>query len=304
MTELVHGEGEAQRAILVALRLAVALSFVILVVEAVGAYFSHSLTVTVDAVHNIPDILAFAISWSALRATGRGASDTLTFGAHRFEVFAGLLNAALVLGTGLLFATEAVLTLSSGVGFAGPLVPVWIVAVAVPTFALRATNLVWVGRIPARARDLNLRSVVLHLGSDLAITGALLGAGVVLLVRPTWSTADPIAALFVSAVLVWESLPLFRDGWEVLTERLPRHLSLDAISSSMLSVPSVSEVHDLHVWAVCPTLICLTAHVEVRAMSIREGMEVVRELRQRVADEFGIVHATFEVEATPARAGT
>jgi cobalt-zinc-cadmium efflux system protein len=62
-------------------------------------------------------------------------------------------------------------------------------------------------------------------------------------------------------------------------------------------VPDVAEVHDLHVWAICPTLVCMTAHVEVRDMSVREGMAVVEELRRRMADEFGILHATFEVEA-------
>jgi cobalt-zinc-cadmium efflux system protein len=301
MPELVHGEGEAERAVLQGLRLAVGLSAIILVIEAVGAYFSRSLSVTVDAIHNIPDIAAFAISWSALRSAERGASDKFTFGAHRFEVFAGILNASIVLGTGVVFGYAASTSLASGTSFAGPVDAVWVVVIALPTLALRAVNLLSLGRIPARARDLNLRSVILHLATDLVITGALLGTGVVLLLRPGLSAADPAAALLIAAVLVYESLPLFRDGWEVLTESTPRHLSIDAIVSTALHVPSVSEVHDVHVWAVCPTLVCMTAHVQVRDMTVREGMVVVEELRKRMEEEFGILHATFEVEARPAR---
>jgi cobalt-zinc-cadmium efflux system protein len=299
MPEQVHGEGEAEKAVLQGLRLAVALSAVILVIEAVGAYYSRSLSVTIDAIHNVPDILAFAISWSALSAVEHGATDKFTFGSHRFEVFAGLLNAALVLGTGAVFGFEAIDSLGRGSSFAGPVDAVWILIVALPTLVLRAVNLAWLGRVPARARDLNLKGVLLHLAGDLAITAALVGAGVVLLVRPGWSTVDPGAALVIAAVLVYESLPLFRDGWEVLTESTPRHLSVDSIVAAALKVPNVTQVHDVHVWAVCPTLVCMTAHVQVRDMSVREGMAVVDELRTTMESEFGILHATFEVEAHP-----
>jgi cobalt-zinc-cadmium efflux system protein len=300
MTESAHGEGEAERAVLAGLRLAVLLSALILVIESVGAYYSRSLSVTVDAIHNIPDMLAFAVSWSALRSTERGAHDQFTFGAHRFEVFAGMLNAALVLGTGAIFGYAALGALASGTAFAGPVNAVWIVAIAVPTLALRTGNLVALRRIPARARDLNLASVILHLATDLAITAALLGAGAVLLLRPGWSVADPAAALLIAAVLVYESLPLFRGGWEVLTESTPRHLSIEKIRSAALGVPHVAEVRDLHVWAVCPTLVCMTAHIQVTDMSVREGMAVVEELRRTMEEQFGILHATFEVEATAA----
>jgi cobalt-zinc-cadmium efflux system protein len=277
----------------------VGLSLVILAIEAVGAYFSRSLSVTVDAIHNVPDVLAFAVSWSALQSAERGASDKFTFGAHRFEVFAGLLNAALVLGTGIAFGFEAVEAISRGTSFAGPVDPVWILIVALPTLALRSVTLATLGRIPARARDLNLRSVIVHVASDLVITAALVATGALLLVRPASSLADPAAALVIAGVLVYESLPLFRGAWEVLTESTPRHLSIDAILSAALRVPAVSEVHDLHVWAVCPTLVCMTAHVQVRDMSVREGMAVVEVLRRTMAEEFGILHSTFEVEARP-----
>ncbi len=215
-------------------------------------------------------------------------------------MFAGILNAALVLGTGVVFGYESVLALVSRTSFAGPIDALWIVAVAVPTLGLRAANIRSLLHVPGRARDLNLRSVILHVASDLVITGAILGTGLLILVEPAWTLADPTAALVIAGVLVAESLPLFRDGWEVLTESTPRHLSIDAILSAAHRVPNVTEVHDLHVWAVCPTLVCMTAHVEVQEMSVREGMAVVEALRKTMEEQFGILHATFEVEVRAA----
>jgi cobalt-zinc-cadmium efflux system protein len=296
MAELAHGENEAEVRVLRGLRLALELSIVILIVEVIGAYFSRSLSLTVDAVHNIPDLLAFAVSWTALRACETGATGKYTFGTHRFEVFAGLLNAVLILGTGAVFGYEAFDGLLRGTSFAGPVDAIWLIVAALPVLALRALNLSVLGRIPGRARDLNLASVVLHLASDLAITAAILTAGLLLLVRPQFWWADAGAALVIALILAYESFPLFREAWEVLTERTPRNLSTDQIRRSALEVPGVSEVHDLHVWAVCPTLVCMTAHIQVREMPLSECALVVSQLRARMEQEFGILHSVFEVE--------
>ncbi|MGD0249687.1 MAG: cation diffusion facilitator family transporter, partial [Thermoplasmata archaeon] len=211
-----HGEAEAEQRVLRGLRLAVELSLVILVLESVGAFLSRSLSLTVDAVHNIPDILAFSLSWTAIRTSSKGATVTFTFGAHRLETFAGLANAALVLGTGGAFGYEALVNLRQGTPFAGAVDPVWLLAVAIPTLGLRAVNLAMLRRNPGRVRDLNLSSVIVHLASDMAIAGALLVAGTILVLRPSVWWVDPLAALAIAAVLIYESLPLFRDGWDVL----------------------------------------------------------------------------------------
>jgi cobalt-zinc-cadmium efflux system protein len=298
MPELAHGEAEAETRVLRGLQLALELSIVVLLLEAAGAVLSRSLALTVDAVHNIPDLLAFGVSWTALRACETGASGKYTFGTHRFEVFAGLLNAVLVLGTGLVFGYAALTTLLGGSSFAGPVDAVYLLLVAIPVLTLRAVNLSVLGRIPGRARDLNLASVVVHLASDVAIIAAILAAGLVLIFRPEYWWADAGAALVIAALLVYESLPLFREAWEVITERTPRNLSTDRIRASALEVPGVAELHDLHVWAVCPTLVCMTAHIELRDMPLSESARIVSQLRHRMEEEFGILHSVFEVEPT------
>ncbi len=298
-----HGETEAEAQVLAGLRFSFALSLVILVVEAVGAWLSHSLSVTVDAVHNVPDVIAFALSWTALVRTGQGVSSRYTFGTHRLEVFAGVANASIVLAAGGLFAAGSLLSLMNHSTFDGTIDAVWILAAAVPTLGLRAASVVRLTRIPGAMRSLNLASVVVHLGSDLLITSALLVDGAVLLLFPAWIAADAVTALIIAAILVYESVPLFRDAWEVLTERTPRHLSLEEIMSAALAVPGVAGVHDVHVWSVCPTLVCMTAHVRIRDMTVSESGTVVAKLRQEMASRFGILHAVFELEAEAPASG-
>ena len=298
-----HGEREAEGRVLRSLRIATGLALVVLVVEATGAFLSRSLSLTVDAVHNVPDMVAFSVSLAALGATAKGSTSRFTFGTHRFEVFAALLNASLVLGTGAVFGFEAVVSLRSGSTFAGPVDPAWLLAAAIPTLGLRGLSLGVVGRIPGRVRDLNLYGVVVHLASDLAITGALLITGVLLLLRPAWSWVDDLAAIGIALILGWESLPLFREGWDVLTERTPRRLSVEAVTASARTVPGITDVHDVHIWSVCSTLVCMTAYVAVEEMALRDALTVVQQLRTKMENEFGILHATFEIEGSPALVG-
>jgi cobalt-zinc-cadmium efflux system protein len=299
MVEPVHGESEAEPALIRGLRWAILSSIVILAIEAAGAALSHSLSLSVDAVHNVPDILAFAAAWGALRGIQGGTSHDYTFGSHRFEVFAGLFNAALVLVVGLTFAGEALLTLAAHGPFAGAVTPLWIAATVVPTFALRTTNLFVLRTVPGRARDLNLRGVLVHLASDLVITSALLVVAGALFLDPSAWWVDPAVAVGIGAILVGESVPLFRAGWDVLTERTPGGVSIPEVAAAVRSTAAVRDVHDIHVWAVCPTLVCMSAHVRVTEMSVRESMGVVSDLRRTMEERFGIVHAVFEVEVAP-----
>lgn len=296
MTFLRHGESEAEQRVLRGILLAVELSVVILVLESVGVYFSHSLSLAVDAVHNAPDILAFSVSYVALRGTRAGPSHAHTFGTHRLEVFAGLLNGLLVLVTGVVFGYEAVTAIASGGNWIGAVDGTWLLAAALPTLGLRTVSLRVLGRLPGRVRDLNLRSVIVHLASDLAIAGAVVVAAALLLLNRTWTWADPLGALAIAGILVYEGIPLLRDGWDVLTERAPRGISAEAVLQSALTVPGVVEVHDVHVWSVCSSLVCLTAHVGVEEMTLQQSLDLIGTLRSRMEREFGILHATFEVE--------
>jgi cobalt-zinc-cadmium efflux system protein len=304
MTEAAHGEAEASRRVLRGLALTVALALVALAIEAAGAVLSRSLALTVDAVHNIPDLLAFSVSYLSLAGTAVGATATHSFGRHRAEVFAAILNGLIILVVGGIFAYTAVVSLLQGTPFGGPVNPAWILFAAAPVFALRAVSVVYLRRTPRPVRDLNVRSVILHLASDLVITATLLVDAALLFAFPQAEWVDPAAALFIAAILVYESIPILRDGWEVLTERVPRGVSLEDVRTALGQVPHVREVHDLHVWSVCPTFVCLTAHVQVDEMAVSEAEELTAELRERAVSQFGILHSVFELEAAkPSDAG-
>jgi cobalt-zinc-cadmium efflux system protein len=212
---------------------------------------------------------------------------------------AALLNAALVIGTALIFGTGAVVALmNGGKSPFGTIDPVWLVFAAVPTLALRGFAAFQIGRIPSRVRDLNLRSVLFHLASDIVIVSFILAVGIVLVIRPALVWIDPMATLAIAAILMIEAVPIIRDSWDSFTERMPKHISMEEVIRVATRVPNVEDVHDVHIWSVCSSLICMTAHVRISNVTVKESMEILSALRERMANDFGIVHAVFEVETS------
>jgi len=77
-------------------RIALALGFTLafVVIEAVAGYWSNSLALLSDAVHNVTDAIALGLSWYAMRLTARPANSQKTFGYHRAGILVALANSA------------------------------------------------------------------------------------------------------------------------------------------------------------------------------------------------------------------
>ena len=145
----------------------------------------------------------------------------------------------------------------------------------------------------ANRRSLNVEGSYQHLLTDMyAFIGTALAAAVILL--SGFERADPIASLFVAALMTRSGLALVRDSGRVFLEAAPKGLDPRVIGRALAGQPHVVEVHDLHVWEVTSGFPALSAHVLVEAASdchaARRGMEAM--LRER----FGLDHTTLQVD--------
>jgi len=100
--------------------------------------------------------------------------------------------------------------------------------------------------------------------------------------------------LALAAFILPRIAHLLRDATEVLMETAPRDLDLDAVRGAICRTPGVQAVHDLHVWAITPSRICLSAHVVGRNGSDRDAL--LTGINRALRDGFGIGHTTLQVE--------
>lgn len=259
-------------------------------IEFVIGWRANSLALISDAGHNLTDVAALILSAWALAMATRPADGQRTFGYHRVGVLAALLNAVtLVLLAGYIFY-EGVQRLRQPEDVAsGPMIVVALVALA-----LNATIALSLQR--ASKGDVNVRAAFIHmLGDALSSVGVVIaGIGVLLTGSSLW---DPAVSLLIGGFILWSSWSIIRETVRVLLEGTPDGLDIAAVARDMAAVPGVANVHDLHAWTLGPNVNALSAHVLVQEPALtsqREVVAVVQRVKQMLAEQYGIEHATLE----------
>jgi cobalt-zinc-cadmium efflux system protein len=248
---------------------------------------AHSVALLADAVHNLGDVLGLAIAWGAMRLAQRGPTQTRTYGWGRGTILASLSNAVvLLLGCGAI-AIEAARRFSDPEPVVGS-VMIWVAAAGIVLNG--ATALMF---MRGREHDLNIKGAFLHMASDAAVSAGVVIAG--LLIHVTgWSWLDPVTSLLIVAVIIIGTWSLLRDSVNLAMDVVPGGISLSEVERTLLALPGVIEVHDLHVWPLSTTETALTAHM-IQAGS-GEANALIEQAGSQVRERFGIGHCTFQVE--------
>ncbi|MFL6003212.1 MAG: cation diffusion facilitator family transporter [Nocardioides sp.] len=286
-----HSHATGRAADRARLRLVLAITSVVLVVELVGAWVAGSLALLADAGHMVTDLSAIVLALGASYVASRPAGPRSTFGWHRAEILAALLNALVLLGVcGYLAYAGIARLIDPAPVRAGALVLFALVGLLANGVSLTVLTRSTTG-------SLNLRGVATEVFADLVGSTLAVAAGLVIAVTG-FERADPIASLVIAVMILPRSFVLLRDSAAVLLEIAPRELDLDDVRRHLSGVAGVVDVHDLHAWTITSGMPALSAHVTVTEASLAErGVgPILDDLTGCVASHFGIDHATFQVE--------
>lgn len=264
------------------------LTAVILAGEIVGGIWAHSLALLSDAAHVFMDLFALGLSLGALLLARRPADEDRTFGWHRAEVFAALINGLSLIAIAVLIFVEGIKRISTpepvrGVGL--------LIIAAVGLATNMAVALLLRQHVGS---DLNLKAAFLHIIGDAAASLAVI-AGAVVIILTGQTIVDGILALAIGAMLLWGAGRLVRDAVHILFEGTPRGMKPSVVAAALARVEGVMGVHDLHIWSLCSHITNLSAHLVVNA----HGDEVRERAARVLAEEFGISHTTLQLEIEP-----
>ena len=259
-------------------------------VELVCGFLFGSLALIADAVHLTSDVLALGLALGALALAQRPPTERHTYGFERAEVLAALANGVLLLAGAVVIVFEAVRRLRSPqpVDAAGVLV-IGIAGVIVNVFSALALARTAHG-------NLNMRAALWHLALDavgsLAVVVSAIGALVFGAER-----LDSIASLVIAGLVVVGAWSVLRDATRVLLEAVPGDVDVAAVRSALELEAGVEAVHHMHVWSLGSESSALSAHVVLTGpLSLHDAQERATELKTMLAKQFGIEHATLEVE--------
>ena len=169
-----------------------------------------------------------------------------------------------------------------------------------------ATTVLWVAAIgiavksgtallfvKERSHDINIGGAFLHMAADAAVSAGVVVSAIVILLTG-WTVVDPVVAILVSAVIGWSAFGLFKSAFHLSLDGIPEGVNLSAIGAWLRALPGVTDLHDLHIWALSTTSTALTVHLVMPSGCPSDAFleQTAHELETR----FGVAHVTVQVE--------
>jgi cobalt-zinc-cadmium efflux system protein len=259
------------------------------VVEVAAGFLSNSLALVSDAGHMLTDSLSLGLAAFAAWLSRRPPSAQHSYGLARAEVVAALINSLLMLALVSFIVYEAWQRFSQPREVQGT--TVFVVALIGLTVNLAVGWLLMKGE-----ESLNRQAALLHVAGDALGSVAALAAGLVIMFTG-WTPIDPILSVVISLLILVSTLNLLRQSLHVLMEGVPSNIDLNAVGNHLAQLENVTQVHDLHIWALASGQIALSAHMDVKELS--HWPQVLANARTMLSTEFGIGHITLQPEVIP-----
>lgn len=273
-----------------AFAIGITLNTVFVVVEAVYGYAAGSMALVADAGHNLSDVLGLIAAWVAAVLTKRAATPRYTYGLKGSSILAALFNAVFLLVAVGAIAWEAVHRLFNP----EPVTEITVIVVATIGILINGIT-AWLFA-SGRNSDLNIRGAYLHMVADAAVSVGVVIAAIVIMFTG-WLWIDAVTSLVICLLIVWGTWSLLRDSTAMSLAAVPRGIDPAAVRACLEKCPGVADVHDLHIWPMSTTEVALTCHLVIPSGA--PGDAYLMDICARLKRDFGIEHATIQIETDP-----
>ena len=263
-------------------------------VEVVGGVLSGSLALIADAGHMLTDAASIGLALFAVHFAMRAASVERTFGYHRLEILAALINALTLWLISAWVIFEAYHRFREIPEVEGGLMLI------VGTLGLLA-NLAaaWVLHRSAK-HSVNVEGALAHVIADILGSIAVIVSGV-LIWAFDWYISDPILSVLIGILILLSTWRLLAKVVHVLLEGTPEHVDVYKLCHRIEDLEGVTVIHDVHVWTLAPGYDALTAHVLVDPEHEGNTSNLLRQIQDIAYNEFNLQHITVQVEASAKR---
>ena len=286
------------------IRLAIALTAVMMVAEIVGGTVFGSMALLADGWHMSTHLLALGVSALAYAYARRHAlNPKFTFGTGKLGDLAGFASALILGGIALLIGYESVIRLAApvaisyqeallvaGIGLAVNLACAWLLAGKHDAHDHGHNHASGHSHSHAHGHshtDHNMRSAFAHVLAD-AATSVLAILGLLTAWLYGWIWMDAVMGIVGALVIARWSVGLIRDTGAVLMDAVPDKALSDAIKKALET--DGDRVADLHLWRVGP------GHMAAIISIVSDHPAAPQFYKTRLDHIAHLAHVTVEVQ--------
>ena len=218
--------------------------------KAVVGLATGSLGILAEAAHSGLDLIAAGMTFVAVRVAARPPDRTHLYGHGKIENLSAMAETLLLLLTCAWVVWEACRRLVEH--RVGVEITAWSFAVMLISIAVDLSRSRVLARAARKYNSQALEADALHFQTDVWSSAVVIGGLLAVFAADRLPGAqwlhygDAVAALGVSAVVVWVSLQLGRRTVDALMDRAPRGME-DLVAATVAAVPGVLDCHNLRI---------------------------------------------------------
>jgi cobalt-zinc-cadmium efflux system protein len=257
--------------------------------EIAGGFYTNSVAILSDALHDLGDSLSLGLAYYFHRKSHQKRDQHYTYGYRRFSLLGALINCMVLLVGSIFILQETIPRLFQPQNHhpdAKGMLIFAIVGIAVNGAALLRLK---------KGTSINERVISLHFVEDVLGWVAVLVGSVVMLFADL-PIIDPILSLFISGYILINVYRNLKSSFRIILQGIPAGISEADVKNQILSISNVVDIHDLHVWSMDGEYNVLTAHAVVDEHLTLNEMESVKQEVKQVLKGLPIQHVTIEIE--------
>jgi len=266
----------------------IGINVVIVVFEIAFGLISRSFALITDALHNVADIGSMVLSLWGEKLADKPQTEKKTYGYKRAEVLIAFINASALLAIVVFVLIEAIIRLANPEPVSGMTMMI-VAGVALLGNGL-ATYLLQAGA----GKNLNLKSAWLHSLQDALFSlGVVVSAAIIYFTG--WSWLDPLASIVISIFLFKEIVAVLFEAVDMLLDSVPKDVDFNAVKTTLLAMPGVLAVNDLHIWQTGSENRFLSAHLVVKEADMAARSKILAKTIKSMKEKFDIHHSTLQM---------
>lgn len=276
-------------------RLAAFLNVAFTILELVGGFWTNSLTILSDALHDFGDSTALIVSWFFERRAKRSPDARFTFGYQRLSLFSAIFSASILIGGSIAIILQAIPRFYNP----EPVNAFGMLGIAVIGISFNGAGFF----LLKRGESLNEKVLSWHLLEDVLGWVAILIGGIIIYFWKFYMV-DPIMTVALTVFILYNVIKNLREAINILLQGVPKHINLEAVKQEIKAIKGVLGIHDIHIWSLEGETDVFTAHVVLDDETLKMQPEQVKQtIKEKLLDHH-IEHSTIELEGKYKCAGT
>ncbi len=255
--------------------------------EIAGAFWTHSLAILSDALHDLGDSLAIGIAWILEKHAHKKKIKGYTYGLRRLSLLSAFINTIILIVGSIFILLRAIPRLFN---------PEAVHAPGMLLFAIAGILVNGIAALKLRNQTTyNARIVTWHLFEDVLGWAAVLIVSIILLI---WDIPilDPLLSITITLYIAYHMFQHIRKIGRLFLQAIPADIDMNHLEKILLDHDQIQELHDIHLWSLDGENHILSIHVVVGETIEQKGIIELKSWIRQQSEKMNIEHVTIEIE--------